>query len=348
MPIFTLGELAARTAAQLIGDPDLPISGVNTLDEAGPHDLSFLANNRYQEAMKRSAAGAVCATAACAADFPGKNYLVSPAPSQVFQHVVHLLLPSGISGFQGIHPTAVIHETAVIGNNVSIGPYVVIDRDVQIGDGTQIDAHVSIGFEAVIGSQCHLYPSSVVRERCRLGNRVILQPGAVIGSCGFGFLPDEAGRYQKLEQLGIVIIEDDVEIGANTTVDRSRFKATKISAGSKIDNLCQIAHNVEIGEHTVIAAQTGIAGSSKIGRRVMLGGQVGIVGHVQLSDGVMVSSQSGVSKSLIKSGPYRGTPAIPMQEYHHREVLVRKLEDFVERLKALEAKLSLYHSQEVN
>ena len=339
MSFFTLGELADKVAAELIGDSALQIQGVNTLDEADSTDLSFLANPRYQEAMKKSKAGAICVAPDTPLS-PGKSYLISQNPSRTFQQIVEMLLPKSKSAFQGIHPTAVIHETVRLGKGVSVGPYAVIDQGVSIGDHTMIGPHVSIGYEVKIGEGCYFHPSSVVREQCKIGNRVILQPGAIIGSCGFGFIPDERGCFHKLEQLGIVIIEDDVEIGANTTIDRSRFKATIIRRGSKIDNLCQIAHNVEIGEDNVIAAQVGIAGSSKTGKHVMLGGQVGVVGHVELGDKVQVSSQSGVSKSL-KNGPYRGTPAIPMQEYHRREVWVRKLEDIFKRFKIIEEKLKV-------
>jgi UDP-3-O-[3-hydroxymyristoyl] glucosamine N-acyltransferase len=334
---FTLAELAAHTAAELLGDPEALILGVNTLEEATRDDASFLANPRYAQAMKQSAAGVICV--APGIPLPeGRNYLISDNPSRVFQQIAELLIPVGKSGFSGIHPTAVIHASAKIGKGVSIGPYSVIDRDSSVGDGTHIGAHVSVGFEVHIGSHCLLHPSSIVRERCRLGDRVILQPGAVIGSCGFGFIPDAMGRHQKLEQLGVVILEDDVEIGANTTIDRSRFKATIVRKGSKIDNLCQIAHNVEIGEHNVIAAQTGIAGSCTTGKYVVLGGQVGIVGHVVLEDGVMVASRGGISKSL-KKGKYRGSPAIPIQEYHRQEVHVRKIEEYFERIVELEKKL---------
>lgn len=339
MPIFTLAELAKQTGSKLFGNPDASISGVNTLEEAGSSDLSFLANSRYREMMKKSCAGAICVAPDISLD-ETKNYLVSDNPSLVFQQVAQLLLPQGKSGFQGIHPTAVIHETATIQNNVTIGPYAVIDRDVFIGEGTVVGSHVSIGYEARIGAQCYLHPSSVIREQCKLGDRVILQPGAVIGSCGFGFIPDAQGRYQKLEQLGIVILEDDVEVGANTTIDRSRFKETIVRRGSKIDNLCQIAHNVEIGEYNMMAAQTGIAGSSKTGKHVILGGQVGVVGHVELEDKVMVSSQSGVSKSL-KSGVYRGSPAIPIHEYHRQEARLRKIQEYFARIKLLEEKMAL-------
>jgi UDP-3-O-[3-hydroxymyristoyl] glucosamine N-acyltransferase len=334
---FKLAELAQRTSSQLVGDPQFVIQGVNTLEEALPSDASFLANPRYREAMKKSVAGVICAQAA---EADGKNYLVSENPSLAFQIIAELLLvKSKHSGFTGIHPTAIIHPTAVIGPDATIGPYAVIDRDVQIGARVTIGPHASIGFETQIGEDCHIHASCVIRERCILGNRVILQPGAIIGSCGFGYIPDSQGRYIKLEQLGNVILEDDVEIGANTTIDRSRFKHTTIRKGSKIDNLVQIAHNVDVGEHNVIAAQTGIAGSAKTGKHVMMGGQVGILGHVELDDEVMIATRGGASKSL-KAGKYRGSPAIPIAEYNRQEVHVRKLEEYVQRIKDLEKAVS--------
>lgn len=336
MKRYSLSELAAKTAATLFGDPNYSISGVNTLEDATSSDISFLANSKYTEAMKKSSAGAVCIDNQSFKS-EGKNYLISENPSRTFQLIVELLLGSSMrSGFTGIHPTAVIHPTATIHPTANIGPYVVIDQASKIGKNTTIFPHVSIGFGVEIGDDCVLHPSSVVRERCILKNRVILQPGAIIGSCGFGYTPDQKGVYHKLEQLGIVILEDDVEIGANTTIDRSRFKATIIRRGSKIDNLCQIAHNVEVGEDNVIAAQTGIAGSAKTGKHVMLGGQAGILGHIELEDKVMIATRGGASKSL-KSGVYRGSPAIPIQEYNRQEVHVRKLETYAKRIKDLEA-----------
>lgn len=341
---FTLAELAEKTSARLVGNPEVIISGVDTLEEATPRDASFLANPRYNEAMKQSKAGVIC----IAPDTPlieSKNYLISISPSLTFQTIAHLLLSSQKkSAFQGIHPTAVIHPSALIGQNVMIGPYAVIDQGCIIGEETSIGPHVSVGYDVAIGKNCVLHPSSVVREQCRLGDRVILQPGAIIGSCGFGYLLDAKGTYQKLEQLGIVILEDDVEIGANTTIDRSRFKETIVRKGSKIDNLCQIAHNVEIGAHNVIAAQTGIAGSSKTGKYVMFGGQVGVVGHVEVDDEVMVATRGGVSKSL-KKGKYRGSPAIPIQEYNRQEVHVRKLEEYVSRIKELQKQIASLEAQ---
>lgn len=335
---ITLKELAALLAARFVGEADYPIGGVNTLDEATSSDLSFLANPRYSEAMKKSAAGAICV----AADTPlmeGKNYILCDNPSAAFQKAVHHLIPAKPqSGFSGIHPSATIHPTAEIGQNVTIGPHAVIDQKCVIKDNTQIGANVVLYPEVTIGADCILHANSTIRERCRLGNRVILQPGAVIGSCGFGYIQDKLGRHIKLEQLGIVILEDDVEIGANTAIDRSRFKATIIRRGTKIDNLVQIAHNVEIGEDNAIAAQVGIAGSSKTGKHVMLGGQAGVAGHIELSDQVLVGAQSGVSKSLA-TGKYRGSPAQPASQYARQEVYLRRIEEYAARIEALEKKL---------
>ena len=345
---YSLAELAALCDAKLIGDPDYSISGVNTLEEASPSDASFLANTRYNEAanlrynaaVKESKAGVICIDDRTPL-IEGKNYLVSSSPTSAFQKILERIFKEASSGtaFTGIHPTAVVHESAQIGQDVSIGPHAVIDRNVKVGARSKIGPNVSIGHDVEIGEQCEIHAGCAIREGCRLGNRVILQPGAVIGSCGFGYTLDKSGRHIKLEQLGIVVLEDDVEIGANATIDRSRFKVTRIRKGSKIDNLVQIAHNVEIGEHNVIAAQTGIAGSSKTGKYVMMGGQVGIVGHVELEDEVLIATRGGVSKSL-KKGKYRGSPAIPLAEYHRQEVHVRKLEEYVKRLKALETELA--------
>jgi UDP-3-O-[3-hydroxymyristoyl] glucosamine N-acyltransferase len=337
---FTLAELADLLSAQLIGNPLLSIKGANALDKAKGHDASFLSNPRYRDAMKETKAGVVCIDRETP-PVDGKNYLVVDDPSRSFQKIIELFHSSQSStAFIGIHPTAVIDPSASIGQEVTIGPYAVIDRNVQIKDRTKIGAHTFIGADAHIGSDCQIYPSCVVRERCRLGDRVILQSGAIIGSCGFGYTTDpESGRHYKLEQLGIVVLEDDVEIGANTTIDRSRFDETIIRQGTKIDNLVQIAHNVQIGHHNLIAAQTGIAGSTQTGHHVILGGQVGILGHVVLDDLVMIAAQSGVSKSL-KKGKYRGSPAISINDYHRQEVFVRRLEEYIERIKQLESKVA--------
>jgi UDP-3-O-[3-hydroxymyristoyl] glucosamine N-acyltransferase len=337
---FRLRELAALTHSTLVGNPEKTISGVEALEAAESEDASFLANPRYREAMEKSCAGVIC----IGKDIPlpeGKNFLVSEDPSRAFQLILEALLISeeNSSGFRGVHPTAVVHPSVKLGKEVDVGPYVVIDKGASIGDRTRIFAHVSIGPGVSIGSDCLLHPHSVVREKCRLGNGVILQPGAVIGSCGFGYITDVKGQHKKLDQLGIVVIEDDVEIGANTTIDRARFKITRISQGTKIDNLVQIGHNVTIGEHNIIVSQSGVAGSAKTGRHVILGGQAGIVGHLEITDNVMIATRGGVSKSITKPGKYAGGPVMPLADYNKQQVHLRKITEYVEKIQELEARL---------
>lgn len=238
------------------------------------------------------------------------------------------------SGFKGIHPSAVIHETAQLENSVTVGPHAVIDEDVKIGSGTFIGAGAYIGPQTTIGALCLIHPRVVIREGCQIGQRVIIQPGAVIGSCGFGYTTDKQGRHVKLNQVGNVVIEDDVEIGANTTIDRARFKSTKVSQGSKLDNLVQLGHGVELGAHNIIISQTGIAGSTSTGQYVVLAGQVAVAGHLHLSNGVTVAGKSGVTKSL-PAGKYGGIPAVPLEEYNRNHVFLRNIERYIEQLKAL-------------
>ena len=314
---FSLGELSELTETELVGDPDLEISSVDNLESASEKDASFLANPKYKEAMKQSKAGVICIDRKTAV-VKGKNFLISDNPSRAFQIIAEKIIASTHhrSGFIGIHPTAIIHESVKIGKDVTIGPHAVVDAYTVIGEGSQIYPNVYVGVCTKIGENCILYSNSTIRERCILGNRVILQPGAVIGSCGYGYTTNpQTGHHTKLEQLGNVVLEDDVEIGANTTIDRARFKETLIKKGTKLDNLVQIAHNVELGENNIIVSQTGIAGSSKLGNNDFLGGQAGVVGHVSITDnvkleevlanqspslGFMVEAQSLQCQSLIK------------------------------------------------
>ena len=339
---FSLGQLSQLTQSELVGDFNFKVSSVNNLESASEKDASFLANPKYRTLMKQSKAGVICIDRNTPL-VDGKNFLISDNPSRAFQLIAEKILEFSTqqtSGFQGIHPTAVIHETAKIGKNVWIGPQVVIDAYSVIGEGTQIYPFVYIGVSANIGSDCILYPNSTVRERCILGNRVILQPGAVIGSCGYGYTTDpKTGRHTKLEQLGHVVLEDDVEIGANTTIDRARFKETLIKKGTKIDNLVQIAHNVKIGENNIIVAQTGIAGSSTLGKNVFLGGQAGVVGHVTITDNVKVATRGGVSKSITESGTYGGAPVSPMREFNKRQVFLKKIETVIKDLMKLKNRI---------
>lgn len=334
---FKIKELASVTGSKTVGNENHEISGINSLEAALSNDASFLANPRYNEVLKSSKAGVICVDSTCDL-IPGMNFLISENPSRCFQIIAELLFPDVTSGFTGIDKRAVIHSSATLGKNVNIGPNVVIDQKVVIKDNTSIYPNTYIGANVEIGSDCLIYSNVSIREKTIIGNRVIIQPGVVIGSCGFGFVPDEKGRYHKLKQLGNVIIEDDVEIGANTTIDRARFDKTIIKKGVKIDNLVQVAHNVIIDENTVIAAQSGISGSSKLGKNVVLGGQVGIAGHLILSDNVMVGAQSGISKHL-PQGKYRGSPAIPMNEWNREYVHMRNIAKYLDKIKELEQKI---------
>jgi UDP-3-O-[3-hydroxymyristoyl] glucosamine N-acyltransferase len=332
---YTLKELANLTHCQLIGNSDYEINDVSDLENATAEHASFLSNPRYLQAMKNSKAGVIFVDRN-AQILDGINYLISDNPSKSFQKLIDHLYPQRAhpSGFKGIHPTAVIHPTAKIGIEVTIGPHAVIDEEVEIGNRTFIGAGAYIGPKVHLGEDCLIHPHVTIRENCLIGNRVIIQPGAVIGSCGFGYIT-EKGCHNKLNQVGSVEIEDDVEIGANTTIDRARFQSTKVGKGTKIDNLVQIGHAVHIGQHNIIVAQTGIAGSASTGKYVVLAGQVAIAGHLHLDDGVTIAGKSGVTKSLT-AGKYGGIPAIKLEEYNRNQVFLRNIEKYVRRIEKLE------------
>jgi len=337
MAAYTLEELAKLTDCELIGDPAHQITGVDDLETASLSDAAFFENPRYEKQMRSSHAGVIFSAPTFRRE-ADKNYLLSETPSLAFQKVIELFVQSPQSGFSGIHPTAVVHEEAVVGENVTIGPNAVVDRGSKIGAGTIIGSNVSIGAEVHVGSDCIFHPNSIVREGCEIGNRVILQPGAVIGSCGFGYFTDKQGNNHKLKQLGKVIVEDDVEIGANTTIDRARFKTTRIGQGTKIDNLVQIAHQVDLGKNNLLASQVGIAGSTKTGSNVVMGGQVGVAGHITISNGVMFAARAAVSKSIEKSGIYSGIPAAPIREVNLHYVQLKNIGKVIKRVKELESK----------
>jgi UDP-3-O-[3-hydroxymyristoyl] glucosamine N-acyltransferase len=336
-----LQNLAKLTEAKLIGDPEHLITGVDDLAHASSSDASFLSNPLYRPLLKTTHAGVICIDPNTPL-IEGKNYLISDNPSDTFQQIVKLFSSSEktASGFHGIHPTAVIHPTAQIAQNVTIGPHSVVDAHCVIGEGTLLGPSVTLGAGVKIGTHSILHSHVTVREGCILGNRVILQPGAVIGSCGFGYTPNKKGEHQKQEQLGIVVLEDDVEVGANTAIDRARFKETRICRGTKIDNLVQIAHNCELGAHNIIVSQTGISGSVKTGRYVIMGGQTGTVGHVTVADGAMFAARSGIKKSITSAGKYGGNPAIPLMEHQREQVLLKNIKDHTDKIRALEEKLS--------
>ncbi len=333
---LTLEQIAKLSGGKLEGDPETKITGAASLAEATVHEVSFFNNPRYLAQLRKTRAAAVIVPR----DFSEQieaAVIRTPDPAKAFGQVVTKFAPPPIKFAPGIHPSAVIHPRAKLGDHISIQPLVVIEAGARIGSRTVIGAGSYIGHDVVIGDSCMIYPRVTIRERCRLGARVILHSGAVIGADGFGFEMTAEGQ-QKVPQIGIVQIDDDVEIGANTTIDRARFGRTWIQAGAKIDNLVQVAHNVVVGKDTVIAAQTGIAGSVRIGKRVMIGGQAGIIGHIEIADGTMIGAQTGVSKNL-NGGVWWATPSVPLKEAKVQLAWVRRLGEFFERVRKIEAKL---------
>ncbi len=331
---LTLQELAASCGGTLQGDPSLTISGAASLAEATPDEITFYANPRYLAAFRKTRAAAAFVPANFEEQIVGAQILVEN-PMKAFEQVALHFAPEPIAVATEIHPSAIIAEGVSLGENVSLGPHVVLEPGVQVGDGTRIGANSYIGHETTIGDGVTIYPNVTIRERIKIGHRVILHCGVVIGSDGFGF-EDAGGAQKKVPQIGIVQIDDDVEVGAGTTIDRARFGRTWIQEGVKIDNLVQIAHNVVIGKHTIICAQTGIAGSSRIGQRVVIAGQVGIVGHIEVDDDTTIGAQCGVTKSLRGGGAWWSRPPLPLPEAKRQVAWVRRLGKLFDRVAALE------------
>jgi UDP-3-O-[3-hydroxymyristoyl] glucosamine N-acyltransferase len=319
------------------GADDLEVSGVASLQEAREGDITFFGNPRYLAQLRSCKASAVFVPVEFEEDLVPQLLKVSN-PSAAFAAVVAAFAPPELTPAPGIHPSAVVASSATLGSGISIGPLAVVEEHASIGAGTVIGAGCLIGREVRLGEGCHLYAGSIVRERCILGDRVTLQPGAVIGSCGFGYeLKD--GRHHKIPQTGIVEVGNDVEIGANATVDRARFGRTVIGEGSKIDNLVQIAHNVQVGPHTIICSQVGIAGSTRVGSYVTLAGQVGLAGHLEIGDKAVIGAQSGLSKNVPAGSMVIGAPAKPMKDWKQNNFYISQLGKLFERVKELERKL---------
>jgi UDP-3-O-[3-hydroxymyristoyl] glucosamine N-acyltransferase len=336
-------ELAKLVRGEVIGDNDIQISGAAKLDKAGLGDITFLANPKYKNLAMETGASAIVI---------GKNVDFQREITQIrvddayyrFLQIFLIFNPPLELIKPGIHPTATIGKDTKIGNSIAVGQNVVIGKNCIIGNNTKIQANCVILDNVSIGENCFIYPLVSIREACQIGNRVVIHNGAVIGSDGFGFAPFE-GIFHKIPQVGIVIIEDDVEIGANCTIDRATMDATIIRKGAKLDNLIHIAHNVEIGESTVIAAQTGISGSTKIGHHVMIGGQVGTVGHIQVGDYAQIGAQSGVSKSIPEKEIFFGYPARPIMRTKRIEAVINRLPELYKKINQLEKDLKSHDSK---
>ena len=335
---LTLSEIAQRLQGKLEGDGQVKITGLAGIREAKPGDLSFIANPQYAKAAAETRASAVIVSADWKRHCSAALIKVQN-PDQAFAEAARWFALPAPPALEGIHPTAEIAPDAVIGKNVAIGPFCVIESGARVGDCSVISAGCYIGYQAVLGTDTFLYPHVSIREYCRLGNSCIIHNGTVIGSDGFGYVQD-GNRRKKIPQIGIVVIGDDVEIGANVTIDRARFGETRIGRGVKIDNLVQIAHNVVVGDDSVIVAQVGVSGSATIGERVVLAGQVGVVGHLTIGSDVIIGAQSGVTKDVPSKTFAFGSPAQSYERASKTYATFTRLPELRERVVALEQRLA--------
>jgi UDP-3-O-[3-hydroxymyristoyl] glucosamine N-acyltransferase len=334
---LTLAELAACLDCQLEGDGALDVGRVASLEAAGPGDLTFFANPRYHAALLTTRATAVIL--GCDAPAAPCAMLRSLRPYWAFAQAVDLFTtPRRFT--PGIHHTAVIADDATLGHEVHVGPLVTIGTGARIGDRTVLVAGVHVGPDARIGDDCLVHANVSIREGVVIGHRVVLQDGAVVGADGFGFAQRPDGTHHKIPQAGLVVIEDDVEIGANTTIDRPAVGETRVGAGTMIDNLVQVAHGVHVGRHVLLAAQVGIAGSSTVEDRVMLGGQVGVAGHLTICEGARATAQTGIPNSVAAGAFVSGYPAIDNRDWLKASAVFRRLPELKRAVSHLEARIA--------
>ena len=324
----TAAELAILLDGSVSGNPETRVRKLGKIESAGTGAVTFLANKEYEKYVYKSGASVVVVSK----DFKPKKDLPPDMtlvkvddPYSAFAKLLDAY-DNILKRDEGVHSSAIIHPDAIIGAGCAIGPGVVIDKGATIGDRTELRAHVYIGRDVTIGTDCMFFSGVRILDRCHVGNRCTIQGGTVIGSDGFGFAPKDDGSYAKVPQTGNVILEDDCDIGALCTLDRATLGSTIVRKGCKLDNLIQVAHNVVIGEKTVIAAQTGIAGSTTIGAQCMIGGQVGISGHLKIANGSRIAAKSGVSASILTpNGTYQGNPVMPIKTFHKFHIALRKL-----------------------
>lgn len=337
----TLAEIAQIVEGEVIGDGNLIITGLCGIKEGKEGDLTFLADAKYFNLAERTKASAILTPRTFSVR--GKSIIRTDDPKMAFAKVVSIFSEKN-RHFPGIHRTAAIAKGVTLGKDVSVGPYVTIEENAAIGDQSIIYSGTFIGHNTVIGTHCIIYPNVAIREKIFIGNNVIIHSGAVIGSDGFGFAYVN-GVHEKIPQLGNVVIGNNVEIGANVTIDRARFGKTVIEQGTKIDNLVHVGHNVSIGEHCIIIAQVGISGSVKIGKNVILTGQVGVTGHLTIGDGAIVTSQSAVTKSVAPFTTVSGSPAKPQSSAQKVNACLQRLPKYVAAIRELSEKTKNLESQ---
>jgi len=335
-------EISRLLGGKLEGGTDIEISGVGKIETAQKNEITFISNPLYEKFYETTNAGAVIVSDEFKIKKPRKDIILVRVddPYLSFLKLLEIFETDDESELAGISDNCIIGEGTQTGENVYAGNFVSIGKKCSIGNGTKIYANCSIEDNVKIGADCIVYPNVTIYKDCVIGNNVIIHSGTVIGSDGFGFVRQKDGTYLKIPQTGIVLIEDNVEIGSNCSIDRGTIGETKICRGVKLDNQIQIAHNVIIGEDTVVASQTGIAGSTKIGKRCMIGGQAGIIGHLNICDDVIIGASVGVTKSIDKPGIYTGYRARPQKENLKMEINLKNLDTVIERVNALEKKIS--------
>jgi len=337
-----LEEIALLVGGELAGNGEVVITGVSGIKEAKEGDITFLANPKYVSLLETTRASAILVGKDVS--FPAKPLIKTVNPSLAFSKVIELMGPKKVAYAPGVHPSAVIGRNVTLGKDVSVQPCAVVEDGSSIGERTVIGAGVYIGPESSVGADTLIYPNVVIRERTAVGSRVIIHSGTVIGSDGFGFAMID-GKHVKIPQIGVVVIEDDVEIGANVTVDRARFDRTIIKKGTKIDNLVQIAHNVVVGNHCILVAQCGIAGSTELGNYVTMAAQAGAVGHLKIGDGAIIAAQAGVTKDIDPRALVVGAPAIDHMKFKKNVANVNRLPKLIERVEQLEKKIAELEKQ---
>jgi UDP-3-O-[3-hydroxymyristoyl] glucosamine N-acyltransferase len=336
---LSLFDIALLVDGVITGNADVFIDAVAKIEDAKEGELTFLYADSFKKFFPGTKASAILVKTGFEKTRGDITYIEVADPNRAFIKVL-LTYFSPEFKLTGIDETAYIDKSASVGQNAAIGKNVVIGAGCKIGSNVKIFHNTVISDDVEIGDDTLIFQNVSIREKCFIGKRVIIHPGTVIGSDGFGYVPDANGAYIKIPQIGNVVIEDDVELGSNVSIDRAALGSTIVKKGTKIDNLVQVAHNVVIGEHTAISGQSGISGSSKLGSRCILAGQAGVSGHVELGDGVIVGAQSGVSKSLPKAGIYFGSPAKELKEAKRTEVHIRNLESYAGRIKRLEDELN--------
>lgn len=329
-----LGDLAGLLGGDVEGDPDLEVVAVRPLDAAGPEHLSFLTQARYARAARSSGAGAIL-TGPSGRDLglSAALLIVEDPQAALAQLIDHMVPPAAVP--QGVHPTALIGAGCEFGEGVSVGPYAVVGDRCRLGDGVVLGAHVAVGEGCELGAGSVLHARAVLYDSVVMGARCVIHSGAVLGADGFGFVTS-TGLPTKLRQIGRVVLGDEVEVGANSAIDRAMLEETRIGSGTKIDNLVQVGHNVEVGEGCFLCGQAGIAGSAKLGNRVVLAGQAGVSGHLEIGDGVQVAAKSAVLQSVQEGEVVAGIPAIGIRSWQRQSVALQRLAELRRRVAALE------------